>query len=233
MQPATLYPILRLGVDAADHSKFLRATQRNLRNGWRGAGDWPAFFAPQTRYVRYRQDRGAHERANTLYLLRTDPATLTVVSIRPNTGTLSLAERWAVLDDFRASVLHTPDTRSFPSVVVEPDSRPASLPPPKVQRLLDYWRGFLNNGAGFHPFDPSDWQDVLITLRLTGRCISFDWLINAFYLRFSMPANALVHLEEDFYSSMKLLERHDELRALKRKALQAGATCNDHPSTRS
>src|SRR5687767_6745456 len=143
------YPILRIAVDAADNSSFLRATQGTLRKGWSRNWDYPAFFTDQTCYACYRRDRGDDRPTFNLYLLRTDPQTLSVVSIVPNTGTLSLPEHRAVLHDFRFSVLDMFETRHFPVVVVEPAVPPARefAPPPEVLKVLERWTPLVNNGA--------------------------------------------------------------------------------------
>jgi hypothetical protein len=231
----TPLPILRIGVDIADTCHFLGATRGNLPGGWSCAGGWPAAFAHPLMYLHYRR-QVAGERSFYLYLLRTDPDTLTVVGIVPGTGTTTIPEQRAVLDDFRSCVLDRPQTRRFPVVMVEPGKVaefPDFPPPPEVQKVLDHWRGQFNNGAGFHPFDSTSWPYFLVNLHLTKRSISFDWLIDAFSLKHTIPERALLRLEERFYSSMELLRRHDEgldyKREVQLKRSQAGPTASINP----
>src|SRR5689334_8911857 len=101
MKTMTQYPILRIGVDALDQPAFLRATLGRFRNGWSRDCDYPASFADQTYYACYRQDRGNGRPKFNLYVLRTDPNTLSVVSVVSSSGTLTIPEHRAVLDDFR------------------------------------------------------------------------------------------------------------------------------------
>lgn len=231
------YPILRVAVDLADTSTFLRAARAGLPGGWSCAGGWPASFAYPLAYLRFRRDRGDSEPTFNLYLLRTDPDTLSVVGIVPDTGAIESSERQAVLDDFRSSVLDLAETRRFPAVIVEPLfqshdltlSEPWRSPPPEVQKVLDHWSGLLNNGAGFHPFDQTDWQYFLVNLHLTKRSISFEWLIDAFALKHTIPECALLRLEEDFYSSMKLLDRHNEGLEFQQKVNLERSRANHQP----
>lgn len=231
----TPLPILRIGVNLANTSAFLRAARAKLPGGWSCAGDWPTSFAYPLSYLRFRRASGDV----SLYLLRTDPDTLSVVSVVPAIGTISAAERAAVLDDFRASVLDLPGLSQFPAVMVQPEKVAEFTPPPEVQKVLDHWAGLLNNGAGFHPFDATAWPYFIVNLHLTKRSISFDWLVDTFSLKHTIPEYAFLRLEDSFISSMELLRRHDEGLDYKREVelKRAGApgdavmAINDQPST--
>src|SRR5688572_17182769 len=104
----TAFPILRIGIDIADTTRFLRAARGELRGGWSCAGEWPALFAYPLHYLHFRRRRDDDQPVSYVYLLRTDPDTLSVVGIVPGTGPSTSAERGALLDDFRSSVLDLP-----------------------------------------------------------------------------------------------------------------------------
>ena len=223
----TPLPILRIGVDLINTSAFLRVAHPRLPGGWSCAGEWPTSFAYPLSYLRFHRDHGDV----SLYLLRTDPDTLSVVSVVPGMGTISPAERAAVLDDFRASVLGLPGMSHFPAVMVQPEKVAEFPPPPEVQKVLDRLAGLLNNGAGFHPFDPTAWPYFIAALHLTKRSISFDWLIDAFSLKHTIPERAFLRLEDSFVSSMKLLRRYDEGLDYKREVELKRATSGSASST--
>ena len=243
----TPLPILRIGVNTTENSRFLRATHGELRRGWSRDCDYRAFFAPETFYAEYRRNRGDGGPIFRLYLLRTDPNTLSVVSVVPGTGTITIPEHCAVLDDFRSSVLAMPLTRHFPSAIVEPVpqsydlslSEPWASPPPEVLKVMERWTLLVNNGAGFHPFDPFAWEHLIVALHMTRRSINFQWLVDWFRLNHLMPQAALGALENDFVSFLRLLRSHDEYLHLKREVelKRAGApggavmAINDQPST--
>jgi len=208
--PHTPFPILRLGVDLADTASFLRAARASLPGGWSCAGEWPALFAYPLCYLHFRRRHAQDQPTSYVYLLRTDPDTLSVVGVVPDTGAITPGARHALLDDFRVSVLDSPPMRRFPISLVHPEPVAEFPPPPEVQKVLDRWSEFVNHGAGFHPFDATSWQDFLVALHLKKRSVTFDWLIDAFSLKHTIPERALERLEDRFYSSMELLRRHDE-----------------------
>ena len=228
------FPILRIGVDISDTCRFLRATHGELHRGWSRRCDYPASYAPNTFYASYLRDRGADECIVHLHLPRTDPDTLTVVSVLPGTGTLTVSQHRALLDDFRSSVLDLPETRAFPVVMVEPPSpRPSGpMPPPEVLKVLKRWTRLFNNGAGFHPFDCFAWHYLIVGLHTTKRCIDFQWLNDWFRLKHLLPRDALTRLEEDLFSSLRLLGYYDEGLDYKRQVeLKRSSTGQIRPST--
>lgn len=232
MNPNSPCPILRIGVEVLFSGAFLQATRGKLPGGWSCSGDYPTHFAHPLRYLSFKR-RIDGERSSYVYLLRTDPETLTVAGIVPGTDKTTISEQRALLDNFRACVLDLPKTRVYPVAAVHPENVAEFGPPPEVRKVLNHWRGLLNHGAGFHPFDPSDWQWLMVNLHLTRRSIAFDWLIDTFSLKHTIPERALDRLENRFVSSMELLRCYDDGLDFKRQAdrKRSSVPLNDQPST--